>query len=418
LTGVVRSSCAGFLRATVLLASCLTGACSGAATGGVEVQVTAAPGAPVPATLRLDWLDGDTFRLHDVLVPTNGTLDPAAVPLAKVRIEIAGDAQGTRRVVVRGLVDTDIVSEGTAEIDVAPGSWTVLAVWLDPGRRPDRDGDGVPDAVDQCPDDRTTIGPCSGGPDAAMPTDVAAPVDVEMPADTSPEGDGPMPDAALDATVPSDLPADLSADASVPCGAVLLVVGVANNAGDKAMAMRLMQMGCTVTTVDDSTVSATDAAGKSLAIVSETVQASMVAGKLKLITIGLIDMQPQLLDDMSFTAHTQATDWDLGAMEQLVTVTAGHPLAAGLSGAVPILTEVASVAWGAPDSTAAIKVAAFPATPTRFFLFGYETGAAMSLNSKAAGRRVAFLASRDAVTKLNANGWALFDAAVRWAAGH
>jgi hypothetical protein len=305
------------------------------------------------------------------------------------------------------------VSEGTAAVDVAAGRWVVAPVSLEAGRRPDVDGDGVPDAVDQCPGDRTTFGACPAGDGGA---------------DVLPPGEGPAADdAAIDgaaADVGADAPADVSrdlpaAEAASSCGPVLLVVGGANLPSDNAIAARLAQLTCVVTTVDDSLVAMADGNGKSLTIISETAVASMVAGKLKALTGGVMDMQPQLLDDMSFTGHTQATDWDMGAMESMVSIiNPAHPLAAGLSGSLPIFTAVANVGWGTPDSPAAIKVVAFPAAPTRFLVFGYEKGAAMSLGSTAPGRRVAFLASRDAVLKLNASGWALFDAAVRWASGN
>jgi hypothetical protein len=420
LRGVVRPSCAWLLTGWCLMA--VAAACSGGASGGVEVQVGVAAGAPMPETLRLDWLDGAIFRVHDLRVPADGVLVKAS-PLAKVRIEVAADARGARRVVVRGLVGTQVVSEGTAAVDVTAGSWVVASVSLASGRRPDGDGDGVPDEVDQCPGDRTTFGSCpaaDGGVDAAPPADTMAPEEAAVAdADASPD------DLAVPVDAPPDLPAleaagpEAGAPPTFPCGAVLLVVGVANHPADKAMTARLAQMTCTVTTVDDSMVSMADGNGKSLAIISETVTPSQVMGKLKLITAGLIEMNPNLLDDMSFNGHTQATDWDLGAMETTVTIAApAHPLAANLTGSRPIFSSAALVGWTTPDSAAAIKVAAFPATPTRLLVSAFDTGATMSMGFKAAGRRVAFLASRDAVPKLNADGWALFDAAVRWASGH
>jgi hypothetical protein len=417
-----RPSGAGLLACAVVI---LTAACTNQPARGVELQIIAADGV-APRSLRFDWIDGASLLLRDVRVPDHVDLDPTRTPLAKIRVQVALGAQGRRRAVVRGLVDDSVVSEGTAEVDLIGTGWAVVQVPLAAGRRPDRDGDGVPDDVDDCPDDGRTFGPCDaadgstadeGAPaldaalDAAPMAEAAAPADGASPIDLAAGPDAAAPDASTEAPVE---------DARSPCGAVLLVTGlVGSNAGDKALAARLAQLGCTVTTVEDSAFVSGDAAGKSLVVISETVIPSRVGMKLNPISAGIIDMDPELLDDMAFTGHTQATDWDLGAMESTVMiVTPAHPLAAKLTGTLPIFSSLASIGWGAPDSPAAIKIVSFPAAPGRYLVFAFEAGAPMSLGATAAGRRVAFLASRDAVPKLNADGWALFEAAVRWTASH
>jgi hypothetical protein len=59
-----------------------------------------------------------------------------------------------------------------------------------------------------------------------------------------------------------------------------------------------------------------------------------------------------------------------------------------------------------------VKVASIVGTPTQIAIFSFERGAQMA-GLAAPARRVAFFLSN--TTALNANGWTLFDAAVRWA---
>jgi hypothetical protein len=432
LNGVVGISCA--TRCLIVFALLAAG-CGGGADHGVQIEVVnEGMSAPAITHLTFDWLAGEQFLIRDRRVPAEGVLDLTASPLAKIRIQAGPGVEGIRRVVVRGMVENNVVSEGTGSGTIVAGRWEVISVGLLAGRRPDRDGDGVPDAVDGCPGDPLHVDVC-GAADGGVPDvgggDTGA---ADEPPGTAPETGGDTGEVLADASadgpsdgrVEPDATQDVRQDAGTgeveppptfACGNALLVVGVANNPGDNAMAARLKLMGCTVTTLDDTAVVAADATGKSLAVISESAAPSQVKVKLKAVTAGVVNMQHNLLDEFGFTKNVQGTDWDLTPAATTGTIVdALHPMAAKLSGTLPLFTAAAAAAWGAPDAPA-IRIAALDA-PAHLLLFGFDTGAPMSLGFVAPGRRVALLLSRDAVIKLNANGWALFDAAARWTSGH
>jgi hypothetical protein len=203
------------------------------------------------------------------------------------------------------------------------------------------------------------------------------------------------------------------------CGTVLLVVGEANSAADQAMTSRLRGLGCTVAAVDDTVLTAADATGKSLALISETAVPGQTKDKLKAVTVGLIDMQAALLDDLGFNRNVIGVDWAQSAAElEVIIVDPSHPLSGNLSGTVALFTAPSPAAWAVPDGTGVIRVAAQPNTPAHLLVFAFDTGGKMSGTFVAPGRRVAFPLGRDSVLKFSASGWALFDAAVRWAASH
>ncbi|MCK5796580.1 MAG: thrombospondin type 3 repeat-containing protein, partial [Deltaproteobacteria bacterium] len=69
---------------------------------------------------------------------------------------------GTLRALVRAFDARETqIAEGTGQVAVQAGAQVRLAVVVASGKRADRDGDGVPDAVDNCPDEANPEqGPC------------------------------------------------------------------------------------------------------------------------------------------------------------------------------------------------------------------------------------------------------------------
>jgi hypothetical protein len=90
-------------------------------------------------------------------------------------------------------------------------------------------------------------------------------------------------------------------------------------------------------------------------------------------------------------------------------------MAAGLSGTVAVVKTTATFSWGRPAASAVI-VARLPGTDPRPAIFAYEKGASM-VGLTAPGRRVGFYLENTTASALTWQGWALFDAAVRWATG-
>jgi hypothetical protein len=94
---------------------------------------------------------------------------------------------------------------------------------------------------------------------------------------------------------------------------------------------------------------------------------------------------------------------------------ASHILAAGLSGAVPVMARPQGLKWGkVPPTTVTIAVS--EDDPQKAVIFGYESGAALATGKPAPERRVGLFLSNDSAASLTREGWALFDAAVHWAA--
>jgi hypothetical protein len=447
-----------------LLALC---ACGGESSTGLEIRVLTDPDAERPSYLVLDLLDGERLLLDGERVPRQGELSAGATPMATIRVTAPDGASGVRRVVVSGLNGAGVtVSQGLAVDELSPGAWRRVTVTLAPGRRPDSDGDGVPDAIDGCPQDRAVSGPC-GGPPTSRPdsggsitADGAAPPDPDGSPAPPPDGAAPPRDGATggapDAGVPPAVdatavpPADGAAEAAVPpaadaagadaapadapaaardaavdtppdaaaapsCGAVLVVVGRADSPVDQAVAGRLRTLGCTVTTKLDTAVVVGDATGKAVVVFTDTVRVWQAARTLQGTAGPLLTMRPALFDDLKMVANGEGTTWGRDGVTTSVTVAAeGHPAAGDQRGAVTILGRALPVGWGVPEP-AAERIAVLPAAPNRAVLFSYEPGTTGPGGFVMPGRRVAYVVTENAVLDLNAAGWMLFDAAVRWA---
>jgi YVTN family beta-propeller protein len=199
---------------------------------------------------------------------------------------------------------------------------------------------------------------------------------------------------------------------------VLLVVGSPTlSAGDTVLRNRLQTLGHTVTIVDDNVATAGSAAGMALIVISESVEtATGVGAVFANVTVPLIASDSGLFAPLKMTGATLNTDYGTVAAQTQVTITdPTHPLAAGLSGTVTVVTSVDTFDFGVP-SAAAKKIATPVGQAGKASVFAYDTGAAM-VGMNAPARRVAWFAEDTVVTKLTANGFALFDAAVAWALG-
>ncbi len=87
------------------------------------------------------------------------------------------------------------------------------------------------------------------------------------------------------------------------------------------------------------------------------------------------------------------------------------PLAAGLSGTVPITTTSGPVGYGTPAASAEVVATA----SGRATLFAYEAGDVLTDGSAAASCRVALPFSDQNLATATAQGNALLDAAISWA---
>jgi hypothetical protein len=191
------------------------------------------------------------------------------------------------------------------------------------------------------------------------------------------------------------------------------VVGnpAALGSGDVAVRTRLQALGYSVTVVDDLASTTADASGKQLVVVSSSSFAGDVNTKFRATAVPLVTWEHALWDDLGMTAAagTQAAN-----QQSLVIAAPGHPMAAGLSGQVQVATAGDLLPQGNPNGNA-IVVARLPGTTTASD-FGYDAGATMP-GLAAPARRVGLFMGDNTAAIFNANGGALFDAAITWATG-
>jgi DNA-binding protein YbaB len=196
--------------------------------------------------------------------------------------------------------------------------------------------------------------------------------------------------------------------------ALLVIENAATlRASDTLLRSRLVSLGFDVELRKAGNSASADANGRTLIVISESIQADDVNTKFTNAAVPMLICEPTTFRDLKMTGGVWQTDKGDVFDQDKLQITAGHPLAAGLSGLTTVTASKTKFIWGKPAS-AAVKVAAIAGQSNKWGIFGYDTGDAM-VGMNAPARRVGFFLGRDTPAVLNANGWALFDAAVRWA---
>ncbi|MEO1261951.1 MAG: HYR domain-containing protein [Bacteroidota bacterium] len=188
------------------------------------------------------------------------------------------------------------------------------------------------------------------------------------------------------------------------------------NSSDAAAKARLETLGFNVTVVDDNQTSTSDADGKGLIFISSTTLSTNVNTKFRDVEVPVICYESYLFDDFRMTGSSSGSSYGTQSyVSQMAIENNTHPLAAGLSGTVNILTSGGTVSWGAPANSA-IKIGSIPGYSSRKLIFAYESGDPM-VGMNAPARRVGFFLHNSTADELTTNGALLFDEAVKWAAG-
>jgi hypothetical protein len=195
----------------------------------------------------------------------------------------------------------------------------------------------------------------------------------------------------------------------------LLVVGnTALSPSDAVLRQQLEARGYDVVLRSGPAVTAADASGKALILISQSVSSGDVNTKLTNVRVPAVVLEPSLYDDMKLAGPTENTDYGNAAGQTQVEIAKpGHPLAGGLAGKITVTSSPQTLVWGKPAATA-IKVATLVGSADQAAVFAYATGDAM-VGLEAPGRRVGFFSGQDVAVALDETGKKLLDAAITWA---
>jgi hypothetical protein len=234
----------------------------------------------------------------------------------------------------------------------------------------------------------------------------------DRPLDRGPETgavERPPPDAAR----PPASPARDAAPEPPARRAALLVVAsaAAPTAGDERLLRTLATLGLRVQLASDT--DPVDVRGIDLIVLAASCLSTNLGDRYRDVPLPILSTEPAVFDDLGMTGPGEGIDWQETTGAQISIDVAGHPLAAGLSGLVDVVTAPATLSWGRPAPSAQL-VASFPGFPDRAVIFGYLPRAAM-VRGQALARRVGFFAADLAAAQLTDAGVALLGAAIGWA---
>jgi hypothetical protein len=249
-----------------------------------------------------------------------------------------------------------------------------------------------------------------GGTGGIGPAD--APIDRTAPPDRTPTADrSPPPDRTPD-TSPPDTPASPDAGVDVPPSQiVLLVVGVPGDlsTGDTRLRNAITAKGLTVRIVDDN--AAVNVTGIRLVVISGSSDSGTVGTKYRDVAVPLLSTEAAVYDSMDMTPATTA-DLGITVGGMLTILDPAHPMAAGLTGTIGVVSAVSNLGWGRP-AAGAERVASVQGQADHIAIFGYPKGAMMT-TGPAPDRRVGFFSTDDAFPNLGPNGMRLLNAAIDW----
>jgi hypothetical protein len=200
-----------------------------------------------------------------------------------------------------------------------------------------------------------------------------------------------------------------------PLPAVLLVTGSATlTAADAAIRSRLESLGYVVVVRTGAAATASDATGKAVVVISSTASAASVGTKFRNLTVPVACAESSLFPNLGMTGPIAGTDFGTASdQSEIVISDATHPLAAGLFGAVYLVTMPATFSWALPNANATAVAMVF-GNWGHAAEFGYSSGASM-VGMVAPAKRVGLFLEDRTATVLTADGWALFDVAINWA---
>ena len=202
---------------------------------------------------------------------------------------------------------------------------------------------------------------------------------------------------------------------SVTAPALLVTGSVTLNESDTVVKTRLEALGHTVVVKDGASAATTDATNKSLIVISSAVNPTSVGTKFRAVTVPVITWESGLFNSMGMTGSTNKDFGTKTGQTQIAITNATHPLAAGLSNTVSVVTAAKTFDWGKPNANA-ISIATITGDAAKTAIFAYEGGVTMP-GLTAPARRVALFLHDDTAATFTTSGTALLDAAIKWARG-
>lgn len=206
-------------------------------------------------------------------------------------------------------------------------------------------------------------------------------------------------------------------------GATYLLVGDpgALNESERGVLEALDRVIGGATVLDDDGFRLSRVARCRLVVVSKTVHSDAVGARLHDLACGLLFWEDnmQMLGQVA-TIHddgSNGTGWHATDDDLYVRPEAPSDLRAGLSGERVVYARNDEITWAPPGTLAgaAVVVAEFDEAGGPPAIYALERGARLADGTAARGRRLYFGLYDDTYRLLNADGRALFDAAVRWA---
>jgi hypothetical protein len=203
--------------------------------------------------------------------------------------------------------------------------------------------------------------------------------------------------------------------------ALLLVGNLQLQYDDERVKRRLESLGFTVLVRGSGPPNLPELERVAVVLVSSTVFSLDLNTQYRDVAVPVVVWEPSLYDDFGMTGPEEHRGCGVAAgLGDLSIKDPGHPIAAGLDGTVPVVTNGKNLnhlwmSYGIPGPGAA-WIATWPGFPSRAVLFAYDRGAAMPGLAAAPARRVGFFFYDNGRLHLTEAGWKLFDAAVTWAA--
>ncbi|MBE7384387.1 MAG: hypothetical protein F6J95_023610 [Leptolyngbya sp. SIO1E4] len=192
----------------------------------------------------------------------------------------------------------------------------------------------------------------------------------------------------------------------------LYVTGSVTNPSDadNELVARLQALGYTVQLVDDNAVSAGDAIGNDVVVVSESSSSGAINTKFRDVPVPVVMCEGFAYDEMNYCLATSLTP---GNEPDITILDPGHPIAAGYSGTVQIHQGNGDRITYCTPAASAINIASIPGNPTQITIFAFDVGALMENSFTAPARRVGapFTVLNESLT---AAGGDIFDALIAW----